>query len=132
VLIQKGNKKLSSAEIANLLNQLNEEGGFSMSVLTDMQGFPLASSNSESIDPERQAAVMAKVQKTLQQVSSHMGMGTPDEVIVSDIDGNRLVSRTFSIKDFELILSIQIPNRKQAYRGLMNKLIKNIQMSWML
>ncbi len=124
--------KLSSAEISRLLDQLNQSGGFSMSVLTGNQGFPIASSSTNGQDPDRQAAVIAKVQNTLQQVSAHIGMGQTDELCIFDTDGHKMVSRNFAVKNHELILAVQIPDRKKTHRGLMNKLIRHIQKNWMI
>lgn len=124
--------KFSSSDIAEKLNELNHIGGFSIAVLTDMQGFPIASATPEDKDPDRQAAVVAKVHKTIQQVGAHLGMGETDEISLFDQDGQRLVSRTFQVKNHELILAVQIPERKKRYRGLMNRIIKQIQAHWML
>ena len=54
--------------LSQLLEKLNQAGGFSISVLTDHHGLPLASAASEGFDPEVQSAVVAQIQKTITQV----------------------------------------------------------------
>jgi len=124
--------KTGSAEITGILADMNEKGSFAISVLTDLQGFPIAYATTEGYDPERQAAVVAMVQKTAIQVKNHLGMGQTDEVCLFDEEGCRLVSRAFRVKDYELILALQIPDKHRSYRSLMNHSIKSIQRIWKL
>ncbi len=43
---------------------MNEKGHFSISILTDQQGFPLDSASAAGEDADTQSAVVALVQKT--------------------------------------------------------------------
>ncbi|NTV47267.1 MAG: hypothetical protein HGB11_12260 [Chlorobiales bacterium] len=121
-----------SAEITKCLAEMNEKGGFPISVITDLQGFTIASSSANGHDPERQSAVVALVQKTAIQVRNHLGMGTTDEISLFDQNGQRLVCRPFNVRGHELILAVQVPEKHQAYRGLTNQAIKVIQKNWKL
>jgi len=66
--------KSGSAELANLLTKMNEEGGFPVSVLTNSQGFSIASVVAPDQDPEKHSAVVALVQKTALQVREQLEM----------------------------------------------------------
>ena len=122
----------SSAELSKCLEDMNRKGGFENAVITDMQGFPIASSVGAGGDAERQSAVVAMVQRTAQQVKHHLGMAQPDEISLADEGGKRLVCRPFSVRGQELILAVQVPDRNLAYRGLTNQTIKTIQKVWKL
>ena len=88
--------KSGSTEMAKVLAQLNQAGGFPIAVLVDRDGFPLASAAAPGQNPEMQSAVVAQVQKTVNQVSDRLGMAQTDEVSVYDTEGRRLVCRPFS------------------------------------
>ncbi|NTV45203.1 MAG: hypothetical protein HGB11_01465 [Chlorobiales bacterium] len=131
-MVEKNTTESGSAEITKCLADMNGKGGFPISVITDLQGFTIASSSANGHDPERQSAVVAMVQKTAIQVRTHLGMGLTDEISLFDQDGHRLVCRPFSARGHELILAVQVPDRNQAYRGLTNQVIKVIQKIWKL
>ncbi len=107
-----------------VLSEMNELGGFSLSVLTDLQGFPIASAASAGQAPDAQAAVVALVQKTAAQVRDRLGMAAADEVTLFDSAGRRLVCRPFSVGDYGLILAVMIPDRRKRYRLLTNRAIR--------
>jgi len=121
-----------SAELAKLLTMMNQEGGFPISILTNHQGFPIASAASPDQDPERQSAVVALVQKTALQVRDQLGMAQMDEVSVYDKDGLRLVCRPFETNGYDLILAVLVPNKHTSYRKLTNKTVRLIRHSWKL
>jgi predicted regulator of Ras-like GTPase activity (Roadblock/LC7/MglB family) len=107
-----------------VLSEMNELGGFSLSVLTDLQGFPIASAASADQAPDAQAAVVALVQKTAAQVRDRLGMAAADEITLFDSAGRRLVCRPFSVGDYGLILAVMIPDRRKRYRLLTNRAIR--------
>ena len=118
--------------LTKLLSQMNEAGGFPIAVLTDLQGFPIASAVTTDEDPDTQSAVVALVQKTAAQVRSQLGMTQTDEISLYDTNGRRLVCRPFIANDHELILAVIIPNKHQSYRRLTNKTVNAIQKQWRL
>jgi predicted regulator of Ras-like GTPase activity (Roadblock/LC7/MglB family) len=101
-----------------------------MSVLTDQNGFPIASAAKEGQDPEIQAAVAALVHKSVVQVHAHLGMGKSDLVQLSDEKGWNLVIRTFSIKNQELILTVLIPDRTTPFKKVTRQGVKDITRIW--
>lgn len=118
-----------SAEIGRLLAEMNTDGGFTISVLTDRQGLAIASAAGEGNDPDRQSAIVALVQKTASQASTHLGI-IADEVSLSAADGQRLVCRPFDVNGNTLILAVMISARSQSYRRLTNQTIRRITQVW--
>lgn len=125
-------KKNSSItkELNRLLSQLNKDGGFTISVLTDAQGLAIAFAGQDGMDPERQSAIVAIVQKTISQVGSRLGMTATDEISVYDSLGQRLVCRPFKVNSHDLILAVTIPNNQISYRRLTNQAIAAIRHTW--
>jgi predicted regulator of Ras-like GTPase activity (Roadblock/LC7/MglB family) len=124
--------KSSSTELAKLLSEMNEAGGFPIAVLTDRHGFPIASAAGPDQDPDTKSAVVAMVQKTAAQVRSQLGMAPTDEISLFDTEGRRLVCRPFSVNGHDLILAILVPNKNQSYRRLTNTTVNAIRRQWRL
>ncbi len=113
--------------LVNILNDANTQGGFTVTVLTDDIGFPLAASGGDVEATEMQSAVVAQIQKVVVRVQNHLGMAAPDELSLNDVRGNRLVCRTFPLNGSQIILAALIPKKEQTYRKLMNQAIRSIQ-----
>ncbi len=126
------NTKSGSVELSRLLADMNEKGNFPISVLTDRQGFPIASAASAGQNPDTQSAVVALVQKTASQVSQQLGMASTDEISLYDTEGNRLVCRPFNANGHDMILAVLVPNKGQTYRRLTNQTVSAIRKSWRL
>ncbi len=124
--------KSGSAEITNLLTIMNDEGGFPVSVLTNRQGFSIASAVAPEEDPEKHSAVVALVQKTASQVREQLEMAKTDEISVFDTNGQRLVCRPFDTNGHNLVLAVIIPDRHTSYRRLTNKTVNAIRRLWKL
>lgn len=125
-------QKNNDLNLADLLHTLNQDGGFSISVLSDQQGFPLASAMESGQDPDLQAAVVALVQKSAVQATNQLGMAQTDEISLYSAGGQRLVCRLFMANEHSLILAVQIPDKAKSYRRLTNRAISAIQKSWKL
>ena len=126
------NSKFGSNELAQLLAEMNKQGGFPIAIVTDRHGFPLASAAAPGQDADTQSAVVALVQKTATQASDQLGMAQTDEISLFDTEGRRLVCRPFTINDQNLILAVLVPNRHQTYRRLTNKTVSAIKRQWKL
>jgi predicted regulator of Ras-like GTPase activity (Roadblock/LC7/MglB family) len=124
--------KSSSTELAKLLMTMNEKGGFPITVLTDRQGFSIASAAAPGQDPDIQAAVVALIQKTASQARQQLGMAQTDEISLYDTEGRRLVCRPFRANGHDLILAVLVPDRCQSYRRLTNGVVSAIQRQWKL
>ena len=119
-----------SVQMNRLLADLNKEGGFPISVLTNSQGLTIASSAKDGMDPERQSAVVAYMQKAILQASKQLGMAGADEISFFDMSGQRLVGRLFTVNGHELILAVMVPDRDQTYRRVTNHAVIRIQNIW--
>jgi predicted regulator of Ras-like GTPase activity (Roadblock/LC7/MglB family) len=117
-----------STRLAGILHNLNSLGGFSISVLTDRDGLLLASACSPDWDSEKQAAVVAVIQRAAQQTEG-VEMGRADEVTVRDSQGRRLVCRPFAVMDRVLILGVLAENGR-AYRRATNDAVREIRRTW--
>jgi len=124
--------KRGSSQLGEILQRMNEEGGFSISVLTDRHGFPLASATRSGADAETQSAVVALIQKTAVQASNQLGIGQTDEITLFDAAGHRLVCRPFNANGHQLILAVRIEDRRKPYRRLTNQAIRKIRQAWRL
>ena len=124
--------KRGSSQLSEILREMNEAGGFSISVLTDRHGFPLASAARDGNDADTQSAVVALIQKTATQAANQLGIGQADEITLFDEAGNRLVCRPFQVNEHQLILAVRIDDRHKAYRRLTNQAIRKISQAWRL
>ncbi len=124
--------KSGSTEIAKLLAEMNDQGNFPIAVVTDRHGFPIASAAAPGQDPDLQSAVVALIQKTASQVQNQLGMAQTDEISLYDTEGRQLVCRPFIANKHNMILAIVVPNKKQSYRRLTNKMITAIKRQWKL
>lgn len=121
--------KIGSGQLSSILADMNRQGNFPISVLTDLQGLPLASATSvEGESAEMQAAVVALIQKTALQTTK-VNMGETDEVTVFDRQGRRLVCRPFQVDDRALVLAVMVP-RDRSYRRLTGQAIHAIRHVW--
>ena len=119
-----------SAQLNSLLTQINSEGQFPISVLTDFQGLAIAWAASTKMNPERQSAVVAFIQKAAVQVSRQLGMADTDEISFYDINGQHLVCRPFQVDQYGLILAVIVPNRDHSYRRATNRAVREIRQIW--
>ncbi len=114
-------------ELVDDLRTMINHGGFSIAVLTDENGLPVAFSGTDEDTSEAQSAAVAQIQKMILRVREHMSMGEPEEFVMNDVNGTRLVCRSFEAATSPLILAVQIPDRGKPYRKLMNQLIRSVQ-----
>ncbi len=124
--------KSGSTELAKVLATMNKDGNFPIAVLTDRQGFPIASAAAPDQNPELQSAVVALIQKTATQVQTQLGMAQTDEISMFDKEGRRLVCRPFNANGHDMILAVLVPDRHQTYRRLTNKTVTAIKNQWRL
>jgi len=109
---------------------MNREGGFPISILTDSAGLAIASAADEGMNADKQSAVVAFIQKTAVQVSRQIGFTNSEEISLYDKDGRHLICRSFQAKNFDLILSVMVPDRSTSYRMITSTTIKKIKEIW--
>ncbi len=122
-------EKTGSEQISSILADMNDHGGFLVSVLTDLEGLPIASATAvDGESAEMQAAVVALIRKSALQTSK-VNMDETDEISVFDRQGRRLVCRPFHVSDRSLVLATMVP-RDRSYRRLTHTAINAIQQVW--
>jgi predicted regulator of Ras-like GTPase activity (Roadblock/LC7/MglB family) len=123
---------LGSTVLNEVLAAMNRQGDFSITVLTDLDGLPIAWAAGRGQNPEMQAAAVAMVHKTTAQMRDRLGMAPIAEVTLQDTDGRRLICRPFSANGHNLILAVLAPNKNQSYRRLTNQAVTAIRRQWEL
>lgn len=123
-------EKSGSEILSTILTEMNEEGGFPISILTDKEGLPIAWAASDGTDPDRQSAVVAFVQKTSLQVSKQLGLTDVDEVSFCYANGQHLVCRPFIVDNNIMTLAIIVTRRDQRYRRATNRAMTEIRNTW--
>jgi len=118
--------------LVDILKKMHQEGNFSFCVLIDKDGFQVAAAANDTQDLDRKAATIALIQRTIDQVQRHMEMTSPQEVVIFDSSGQRLVCRLFQIQQYPMILACTVPDRNQPYRKIINKAIREIHQNWKL
>jgi predicted regulator of Ras-like GTPase activity (Roadblock/LC7/MglB family) len=124
------NAKTGYNELIQLLEEMNKEGGFPISIITDGQGLALASAAHEGMNADKQSAVVAFIQKTAVQVAKQLGFSGSEEISLVDTDGKHLICRSFKANNFDLILSVMVPDRTTSYRRITSTAIKKIIEVW--
>ncbi len=128
--MEEQNTKSGSHELVQILVEMNQEGGFPISILTDSQGLAIASASSEGFNADKQSAVVAFIQKTAAQVSKQLGFSASEEISLLDADGKHLICRSFKSGGYDLILSVMIPDRSSPYRRVTSAAINKIINVW--
>jgi predicted regulator of Ras-like GTPase activity (Roadblock/LC7/MglB family) len=121
---------LQYSTLADILKDLTQGGDFSIAVLTDRNGLPIASSDGDQVTSEAQSAVVAQIQNVVIRALGNISMSTPDEISLNDVDGRKLVCRQFSGGDGAVYLAVVMPNRSKPYRKAMNRAIRLVQQVW--
>ncbi len=122
--------QLQYAALADILKTLASEQEFSLAVLTDRNGLPIASSDGDQDASEAQSAVVAQIQNVVIRALGNISMSTPDEISLNDVSGRKLVCRQFPGGDGAVYLAVVIPDRKKSYRKAMNLAIRSLQKVW--
>lgn len=119
---------LTPGNLMDVLMSLNTAGGFLVTVLTDAEGLVLASAPSPGWDADKQAAVVALIQRTARQVQI-VSLGAVDEICIRDVNGRRLICRPFELDGHVLLLSI-LAEEGKPYRRLTNAAVRGVRQVW--
>lgn len=118
---------MNSTEMSRILAETNEKGKFITSIVTDREGFPIASASDASQSPEVQAALVGIIQRVTNQASEQLGISATTEFSLFDANGNLFVCRPFVASGIDMVLAFLIPGKDQPYRRLMSQTITAIQ-----
>src|SRR5512137_1596102 len=119
---------LVPANLTDVLQTLNDAGGFLVTVLTDAEGLVMASAPSPGWDADKQAAVVALIQRTARQTQV-VSLGTMDEITIRDVNGRRLICRPFELDGHTLLLSV-LAEEGKPYRRLTNAAVRGVRHVW--
>ena len=122
------NEPFGPENLIAALRTLNTRGEFLITVLTDAEGLLLASAPSPGWNAEKQAAVVALVQRAVRQAQA-ASMDAADEVAIRDVAGRRLICRPFDVDGQMLLLSVLMDAGK-PYRRLTNDAIRDVRRAW--
>ena len=117
-----GNTSLSFVEI---LNDMNQEGGFSRSVLASSEGLPIASAPVNP-DSELASAMVAMLQQAASETRNQFQLPPIDEFTIRTENKLHLICRTIKIDSDTMILGVIVPPG-QLYRRVTNRAINRIR-----
>lgn len=118
---------MNSTEISKILANAKEKGNFLAAILTDHEGFPIASASNEKQSPEIHAALVGIIQRVTSQATEQLGLSSAAEFSLFDANGHLFICRPFSSKSVEMVLAFLLPNKDQSYRRIMSQTISEIQ-----
>jgi predicted regulator of Ras-like GTPase activity (Roadblock/LC7/MglB family) len=119
-------------QLNRLLSQFVQDGGFSICVLTDRNGLPIASACDREMDPERQAAIVGLIEKNGVVVAEGLGFERASEISFSYDRGRRLICKFFQAGGHDLILALTVEERQKTYRRSLKRLAASIRDVWEL
>jgi predicted regulator of Ras-like GTPase activity (Roadblock/LC7/MglB family) len=105
-----------------------DEGDFVGAVLATADGLPIASASSRE-EAEVTSAMVAMLSRVSREAKKQLGMADVDEVVIRDRDRYRLVCRTLSVGEEELLLAVRVPARRY-HRRATNRAMRRIQRAW--
>ena len=121
---------MSSKEMSKILQDAMDQGGFLACLVTDQEGFAIASVAREKFNADIQSAVISLFQRATIQASEQLGETISSEFTLYFQNGNILVSKPFDVNQLHLSISFLLSEKKQAYRRLMAIAIRDIQSSF--
>ena len=123
---------MSSMEMSKTLQDVIQQGEFLAALITDQEGFAIASASKEKFNADIQSAVISLFQRATAQASEQMGESITSEFTLYFQNGTILVSKPFQVNELRFNLSFLLSDKKQAYRRLMAQTIRSIQNSFEL
>ncbi len=118
---------MNSTEFSKILVEANEKGKFLASVLTDREGFPIASASSTQTNSEIHAALVGIIQRVTSRATEQLGISAATEFSLCDANGNLFICRPFSANGIDLMLAFLVPGKDTPYRRVMSQTITAIQ-----
>lgn len=118
-------KVTEPTSLGEILRQMNEAGRFQVSVLTSVEGLPIATVPT-GYNSDLTAAMVALIQRVSNDAQSQLGMADVDEVTIRDHDRIRLVCRYLVVGRERLILAAMVPFG-HPYRHVTNRAVRQIR-----
>jgi predicted regulator of Ras-like GTPase activity (Roadblock/LC7/MglB family) len=117
--------KTESISLEEILSEMNQEGGFTRSVLATEDGFSIASAP-YNLDHELASAMIALLRNVSVETQDNLGLDPVDEITIRTTDHSYLVCRNISTGDEWLSLCALVPPGK-AYRRATNRAVRRIR-----
>lgn len=108
-----------------ILQIMNQEGGFMRSVLATSEGLSIASAPMQP-DHELASAMIAMLQQVGSETQDHLNLAPVDEVTIRTVDSEHLVCRTISSGEDWICLCAVVPPG-QYYRRATNRAVRRIR-----
>jgi len=111
--------------LRRILHEMNEAGGFEISMLASTEGLPMATAP-DSYNGDLTAAMVALIQRASNDTKSQLKMAEVEEVTICDRKHIRLVCRYLPVGKEKLILVVKAPPGC-PYRRITNQAIRRIK-----
>jgi len=111
--------------LKEILHEMHTTGKFQVSVLTSVEGLPIATFPAD-YDSDLTAAIVALLQRVSNDARSGLKMAEVDELTIRDRDHIRLVCRYLVIGRERLILAAIVPPGR-PYRRVTNRAVRQIE-----
>lgn len=123
---------MSSMELSKTLQDVITQGDYLAALVTDQEGFAIASASKDKFNADMQSAVISLFQRATAQASEQLGESISSEFTLYFENGTILVSRPFQVNQLHLNLSFLLSDRNQTYRRLMAQTMRAVQNSFEL
>jgi len=120
-----GNDPDSASSFIDILEKMNEEGGFIRSVLATEEGLPVAAVPDQSLDNSL-SALVSLLHNVSHDVLSQLEIDEISEITIRDQDRYKFVCRRIKTADDSLLLAALVPP-DLYYRRVTNRAMKRIQ-----
>lgn len=115
----------SPVSFEEILQEMNQEGGFTRAVLATSEGLPIASAPRQP-DHELASAMIAMLQQVSVETQDHLDLAPVDEVTIRTAERVHLVCRTIPTGEDWICLCALVPPG-QVYRRATNRAVRRIQ-----
>jgi len=115
----------SEASLSEILQEMNQEGGFARAVLATSEGLPIASDPMQP-DHELASAMIALLQQVSVETQDHLGLAPVDEVTIRTEERAHLVCRTIPTGGEWICLCALVPAGR-VYRRATNRAVRRIR-----
>ena len=126
-MIEKKHQQGGKAPLSfvDILREMNQDGGFTSSVLASSEGLPIASVPVNP-DSELASAMVALLQQVSVETQGQLGLAPVDEVTIRTEDNVHLVCRIIISGDDWLSLCVLVP-ANWSYRRASNRAVRRIR-----
>lgn len=120
-----GNDPDTASSFIDILEEMNEQGGFIRSVLATEEGLPIAAAPDHTMDNSL-SALVSLLQNVSQDVIYQLEMDEISEITIRDQDRYKFVCRKIKSADDSLLLAALVPP-DMYYRRVTSRAMRRIQ-----